>query len=49
MKTASELFKEFLPSFRTPQKAAALFAADGVLELPYLADLGGQERGGNRS
>jgi uncharacterized protein (DUF302 family) len=40
MKTASELFKEFLPSVRTPPKAAALFAADGVLELPYLADLG---------
>jgi hypothetical protein len=40
MKTASELFKEFISSIRTPQKAAALFAADCVLESPYLADLG---------
>jgi hypothetical protein len=40
MKTASELFKEFLPSVRTPQRAASLFATDGALELPYLSDLG---------
>jgi ketosteroid isomerase-like protein len=40
MKTADELFNTFLPLARTPDKAAALFAEDGVVELPYLADIG---------
>ncbi|MGF6770589.1 ketosteroid isomerase-like protein [Paraburkholderia sp. GAS199] len=40
MKTAVQLLKEFLPLARSPEKAAALFAEDGVVEIPYLADLG---------
>jgi uncharacterized protein len=40
MKTAAQLLNEFLPLARNPKEAAALFAEDGVGELPYLADLG---------
>jgi predicted SnoaL-like aldol condensation-catalyzing enzyme len=40
MKTAAQLLDDFLLRFRTPEEAAALFAEDGALELPYLADLG---------
>ncbi|WP_322003792.1 nuclear transport factor 2 family protein [Paraburkholderia tropica] len=40
MKNATQLFEEFLPLARTPEQAAELFAEDGVVELPYLADLG---------
>ena len=40
MDNASQLFQKYLASIRDPQAAAALFADDGVLELPYLASLG---------
>lgn len=40
MHTASELLNQYLASIRDPKAAAALFADDGVLELPYLASLG---------
>jgi ketosteroid isomerase-like protein len=40
MKTATELLHQYLASIRDPKAAAALFAEDGVLELPYLASLG---------
>ncbi|MGF6781031.1 hypothetical protein [Paraburkholderia sp. GAS334] len=40
MKTAAQLLHEFPPLVRNPKEAAALFAEDGVFELPYLADLG---------
>jgi hypothetical protein len=39
MKTAKQLFLEYLASFPTPVKAAALFAPDGALEMPYLASI----------
>jgi uncharacterized protein len=42
MKTAAQLLNEFLPRARNLKKAAALFAEDGVVELPYLLDLGMQ-------
>lgn len=38
MKNATQLFEEFLPLARTPEQAAELFAEDGVVELPYLAE-----------
>lgn len=40
MKTAVQLLQLYLDSIRDPRAAAALFAADGVLELPYLKTLG---------
>lgn len=40
MNTAVDLLNQYLASIRDPQAAAALFAEDGVLELPYLASLG---------
>jgi len=40
MKTPADLFNQYLSSIRNPAAAAALFAEDGVLELPYLASLG---------
>ena len=43
MKTASELFKEFLPSAHTPRRTASLFAADepiGLLEWLPVANGG---------
>ncbi len=40
MKTATELFHAYLASIQEPASVAALFAADGVLELPYLQSLG---------
>lgn len=40
MKTAVQLLQNYLDSIQDPQAAAALFAADGVLELPYLQTLG---------
>ncbi|MBN3724819.1 nuclear transport factor 2 family protein [Burkholderia sp. Ac-20379] len=40
MNTAAELLNQYLASIRDPKAAAALFADDGVLELPYLASLG---------
>ena len=40
MKNARQLLEEFTAgSFRNPQQAAAMFAADGVLEMPYLESL----------
>jgi uncharacterized protein len=36
MKTAAQLLNEFLPRARNLKEAAALFAEDGVVELPYL-------------
>jgi ketosteroid isomerase-like protein len=40
MKTATALFHAYFASIQEPAAAAALFAADGVLELPYLQSLG---------
>ncbi|WP_311790939.1 MULTISPECIES: nuclear transport factor 2 family protein [Pantoea] len=40
MKTAVQLLQLYLDSIRDPRAAAALFAADGALELPYLKTLG---------
>lgn len=40
MDNASELLQKYLAYIRDPKAAAALFADDGVLELPYLASLG---------
>lgn len=40
MKTAPQLLNDYLAHIQTPEAAAALFADDGVLELPYLASLG---------
>jgi len=40
MKTAVQLLQNYLDSIQDPKAAAALFAADGVLELPYLQTLG---------
>jgi hypothetical protein len=39
MQTAKQLFLEYLTSFPSPDKAAALFAPDGALEMPYLASI----------
>lgn len=36
MKTAPQLLNDYLASIQDPQAAGALFADDGVLELPYL-------------
>lgn len=40
MKTAIQLLQDYLGAIQDPQAAAALFAEDGVLELPYLKTLG---------
>jgi len=40
MKTATKLLNAYLSSIRDPAAAAALFADDGVLELPSLKSLG---------
>ncbi len=40
MKTAVQLLQLYLDNIQEPQIAASLFAADGVLELPYLQTLG---------
>ena len=40
MKNATQLLSAYLESIRNPHAAAALFADDGVLELPYLKSLG---------
>lgn len=39
MKTAVQLLQNYLDSIQNPKAAASLFAADGVLELPYLQTL----------
>ncbi|SDR33788.1 Ketosteroid isomerase-related protein [Paraburkholderia fungorum] len=40
MDTAKTLLNKYLESIRDPKAAAALFADDGILELPYLSSLG---------
>jgi ketosteroid isomerase-like protein len=40
MNNARQLLSAYLESIRDPRAAAALFASDGVLELPYLKSLG---------
>lgn len=40
MKNAVQLLQMYLESIQNPHDAAALFAEDGVLELPYLQSLG---------
>jgi len=40
MKTAKELMQGYLSNIQNPDAVAALFAADGAIELPYLASLG---------
>ena len=40
MTTAASLLKQYIESIRDPKAAAALFADDGILELPYLASIG---------
>ena len=36
MKTSTELLREYLANISNPAAAAALFAEDGVLELPWV-------------
>ncbi|WP_321888602.1 nuclear transport factor 2 family protein [Paraburkholderia bannensis] len=40
MNNAKQLLAAYIESIRDPRAAAALFAEDGVLELPYLKTLG---------
>jgi ketosteroid isomerase-like protein len=40
MRNARELLITYLDAVQEPARAAALFAADGALELPYLASIG---------
>ena len=40
MEIAASLLNSYIQSIRDPKAAAALFADDGILELPYLASLG---------
>ena len=40
MKNPKELLLEYLDVFTNPQKAVALFAEDGRLELPFLESVG---------
>src|SRR6266850_5545555 len=40
MKDSKALLLEYLSSIRDPERAAALFADDGVFELPFLRSLG---------
>src|ERR1700722_13086335 len=42
MKTAKELLQAYIDG--SAKEAAALFATNGALELPYLADLGAEPR-----
>jgi uncharacterized protein len=44
MNNAKALLLSFLGSVSDPKAAAELFATDGALELPYLADLGFEPR-----
>jgi hypothetical protein len=44
MKKARDLLLEFLEAFPLPDKAAALFAEDGVFEVPYLQSVNIQSR-----
>ena len=40
IKDSKTLLLEYLASVRDPERAAALFADDGVFELPFLRSLG---------
>jgi hypothetical protein len=40
MPDAKTLLKEYLGNFRDREKASALFAADGVFEMPFFVPLG---------
>ena len=44
MKDSKALLLEYLASIRDPERAASLFAADGVFELPFLRSLGVEPR-----
>ena len=44
MKDSKALMLEYLASIRDPERAAALFADDGVFELPFLRSLGVKPR-----
>ena len=44
MKDSKALLLEYLASIRDPERAASLFADDGVFELPFLRSLGVQPR-----
>ena len=44
MKTAKDLLLEFLDAFPIPARAAALFAENGTLEIPYLESVNIQPR-----
>ena len=44
MKDSKALMLEYLASIRDPERAAALFAGDGVFELPFLRSLGVKPR-----
>ncbi len=44
MKGSKALLLEYLASVRDPDRAASLFAEDGVFELPFLRSLGVQAR-----
>lgn len=39
MKNAVQLFQQYLDTIQDPRTAAALFADDGALEIPYLKSL----------
>ena len=44
MKDSKALLLEYLASVRDPERAASLFADDGVFELPFLRSLGVEPR-----
>jgi len=44
MKESKALLLEYLASIRDPERAASLFANDGVFELPFLRSLGVESR-----
>src|SRR6267154_6826871 len=44
MKDSKALLLEYLASVRDPERAASLFADDGVFELPFLCSLGVEPR-----
>lgn len=44
MKTAVQLFQNYLDAIQNPRAAAELFAQDGALEIPYLQSLGITDR-----
>ena len=48
MKDSKALLLEYLASVRDPERAALLFADDGVFELPFLRSLGVEPRYGGR-